>query len=367
MQIIGKQYSDINIDYDLEQISPLEDILFLDIETTGFSASTSNLYLIGCGYYQNGSFSCKQFFAEKPDEEEEILKEFIAFSEKYKLLIHFNGNNFDIPYIQEKCKKYNIESTLDTKPGIDIYRRISPYKSFMKVPNCKQKTLEQYIGISREDIYSGGDLINVYHEYVQLFNVDSLAKLLLHNENDIQGMIELTPILAFSDLFNKPIKVVKVNMDRYKDLYGNDKLELIMKCTLPSKLPTSITEISNGMFFQGDGNTALIKCPVYEGELKYFYANYKDYYYLPTEDQAMHKSVSKFVDKDHRVQANAQNCYTRVTSKFVKTFSLIASPFFKTDYQSKDLYIELTPERKKDRQFFSDYASHILRYMAGMI
>ena len=36
--------------YPLDRIGPLKDLLFFDIETTGFSGDTSQLYLIGCTY-----------------------------------------------------------------------------------------------------------------------------------------------------------------------------------------------------------------------------------------------------------------------------------------------------------------------------
>lgn len=37
--------------YPLDRIGPLKDLLFFDIETTGFSGDTSQLYLIGCTYH----------------------------------------------------------------------------------------------------------------------------------------------------------------------------------------------------------------------------------------------------------------------------------------------------------------------------
>ena len=40
--------------YDLTKIGPLEQLLFFDIETTGFSADTASLYLIGCVYFREG-------------------------------------------------------------------------------------------------------------------------------------------------------------------------------------------------------------------------------------------------------------------------------------------------------------------------
>ena len=42
----------------------------------------------------------------------------------------------------------------------------------------------------------------------------------------------------------------------------------------------------------------------------------------------------------------------------------MAEPFFKREYNSKDLFFELTDDIKKNRQLFSDYASHVLNSMA---
>ena len=47
---------DFAISYPLDKLAPLEQILFLDIETTGFTSRTSYLYMIGCAYYQAGKW-----------------------------------------------------------------------------------------------------------------------------------------------------------------------------------------------------------------------------------------------------------------------------------------------------------------------
>ena len=58
------------------------------------------------------------------------------------------------------------------------------------------------------------------------------------------------------------------------------------------------------------GSTARLRVRLFEGELRFFYdGSPKDYYYLPAEDIAVHKSIASAVDKEHRVQANASNCY----------------------------------------------------------
>ena len=47
MRIEKKKLENFTMEYPLEQIAPLDKILFIDIETTGFTAKNSSLYLIG--------------------------------------------------------------------------------------------------------------------------------------------------------------------------------------------------------------------------------------------------------------------------------------------------------------------------------
>ena len=130
-------------------------------------------------------------------------------------------------------------------------------------------------------------------------------------------------------------------------------------------MPRPITTNANGCFFKGEGTLCTIKVPIYEEELKYFYSNYHDYYYLPSEDVALHKSVAGFVDKAHRVPASAANCYTRKLASYLPQWDIVFEPFFKREYKSRELFFELTDEMKRDRQAFSKYASHILSVMAS--
>ena len=92
------------LNYPLDKIAPLDKILFLDIETTGFTAKSSSLYLIGTAYYEDGKWYVKQWFASNYDEEAQILSAFFSFAMKYTHIIHFNGNNFDLPYLLQNVR-----------------------------------------------------------------------------------------------------------------------------------------------------------------------------------------------------------------------------------------------------------------------
>lgn len=90
-----------------------------------------------------------------------------------------------------------------------------------------------------------------------------------------------------------------------------------------------------------DKDAVINSIPKYNGELKHFYKDYKDYYYLPAEDQAYHKSVAGFVDKSARVQATARTAYTKRAGTFVPVLGDIEIDpklIFQESYRSVPLY-----------------------------
>ena len=364
MRIIRQKLDLSNISYPVEQIAPLQNILFFDIETTGFTAKRSSIYLIGCAFFDGISFRLTQWFAENYQEEQKIIESFFNMTKNYSHIVHFNGNNFDIPFIKQKCERYALPYTFDHLTGIDLYRRIAPYKYFLKMPNCKQKSVEQLLGFQRKDTYDGGNLINVYHDYVNHPSDGAFHLLLLHNADDIRGLIQIFPVLAYYDMFNRPLRAKKVQANTYTDYFGTERQELLLKVSLPASLPAPIRFHANSCYFNGEGKYGVFRVPIYQEEMKYFYASYKDYYYFADEDMAVHKSVSAYANKEYRTQATAENCYTRKFSSYLPQWDNLVQPFFKRDYRSKEIFFELTDEIKTSRDTFSRYAEHILHMMA---
>lgn len=365
MRISEETLENFTITYPLDRLAPLERVLFLDIETTGFTAKSSYLYLIGCAYFLGGKWHTIQWMAQAYEQEVDVIRAFFDFARPYRYLIHFNGNNFDLPFITQKCAQLALPYNFEQFQGLDLYRRIAPYKFFLKLPNCKQKTLEQFLGVDRKDVFSGGELISIYHEYLKNPSEFSENALFLHNADDLKGMLETLDMLAYYDLFNQPVKARRVQANSYRDINGNRRRELLILFCPEIPLPRPVSANANNCFFRGEGAECSLKIPIFEEELKYFYSNYHDYYYLPTEDVALHKSVAGFVDKAYRLPASAANCYTRKVSSYLPQWDFLFTPFFKRDYQSRELFFELTDEMKKDRQAFSAYATHVLNMMAS--
>lgn len=55
----------------------------------------------------------------------------------------------------------------------------------------------------------------------------------------------------------------------------------------------------------------------------------KDYYYLPKEDRAIHRSIACYVDKAYRQKATAATCYIRQEGIFLPSFWHFTAPTFR--------------------------------------
>ena len=371
-----------------------KDILFIDIETTGLSPKNSDIYLIGAAYKAGENWNIIQFMAESQLEEERILSAFSDFVRGFKKLVHYNGDRFDIPFLQAKYEGYKLSDPLADMVSFDIYKAVKPYKTQLGLPDCKQKTIELYLGINREDKYDGGKLIAVYQEYVATGSQDNLKLLLLHNFEDVKGMLRLLPMLYYDAFFRQfqnmprisvrtdedidegnycsesegtlPARAVKVSANRYRDYNGVEKSEVFMKLRLPFELPSSLAGNLDGCYFKSEGDEATLRVPLFETELKYFYSNYKDYYYLPQEDMAIHKSLAEFVDKNFREKARPENCYTKKEGQYLIEWDLVFAPFFKRDYEDKSFFFDLNENMKKSRFAMSLYACHVMAHVLDL-
>jgi len=371
--MITRQFPvDLSLQYPFE--NELDKIAFFDIETTGFSADTTYLYLIGCVYYRASSFHLIQWFSEGIHEESLLITSFFEFLKNFEVLIHYNGTGFDIPYLLRKCITLKLDYSFDKILSIDLYKKISPYKKIFKLTNYKQKTIEAFLNIKREDICDGGDLIQVYQNYLgkkhyEMLRItrnpeesrvlpsqaeELLQQLLLHNMDDIKGLVSICSILFYIDMFEKPIHIIQAGVE-------GDQFTIRFETT--SSLPKRISFGNNFVYVTAHNTNASLSIHTYEGQLKYFYENYKDYYYLPAEDTAVHKSLANFVDKDYRRKAKPSNCYTKKQGIFVPQYETVITPCFKESYQDKISFLEIHTDFLLQEENLEQYVNHILQYL----
>lgn len=330
-----------------------EKIAFFDIETTGLSAKASSLYLIGVMYYDTSEsrWQMLQWFADNYQSEKAIIQTFLEFLENYDHLYHFNGCTFDIPYILHKCDRYairisphNTEVLKDSTNArsIDLLKHIRPLRRALLLEKCSQNAVEHWLGCRRTDTFDGGELIAVYSEYMQqkiLAPEKSQALeqvLLLHNHDDLEMMLEVCSVLSYEEYLmpSKTKNILTADCLSSADIQtGNDTLTIAFDTSIPvprrvslhAEYPQAENPEENDQAVPAfppaslvlDGQRCTLTVPLYRGFLKYFYPNPKDYYYLPNEDMAVHRSVAEFVEKEYRQKATAATCYTKKEGTFL--------------------------------------------------
>ena len=348
-------------DYPLERIAPLKELLFFDIETTGFSGDTSRLYLIGCTWFDGFGWKMIQWFADSAQAERELLDAFFSFMESFSVLIHFNGDRFDIPYLLKCCSRLGLPYNFDRIKSLDIYKIIRPFQKLLGLESMKQKSIEHFLGIRREDKYSGGELIPVYRDYLRTGDEHLYRLLILHNEDDLKGMPLILPILSYSDMLSSTFTLKESRLFSESDGF---RLWLAFENTFSVPIPLEYELAPVSLEIHDNILSGTIS--LFSGELKYFYPDYKDYYYLPLEDMAVHKSVGCYVEPSARKRATARTCYTKKEGLFLPLFGSIYEPSFREDYSSSLCYAEYQADFLDNPEQAADYARQLLQFAGSL-
>lgn len=308
-------------------------LLFFDIETTGFAAKDTTLYLIGALWYEEDHIRIIQWFNDDGDSENEILTAFNNFCKDFSHLVHFNGLGFDIPYLRQKADLLNVPLTADKElTQIDIYKEIRSYKKILALDNMKQVSIEGYLGIDRQDTYSGKELIHIYQKYAARPDNGLEQLLLLHNHDDLLGMPQISKILNYKAFFEKiEISSIETKIDENKCIFT-------FTYEKTADLPRRISLSHNGFYLNASGQKAVLFIPIICGTLKHYFKDYKNYYYLPKEDMAIHKSIALYVEPENRIKAAKDNCYIKKTEAFIPCLDKNFSEIFQTASSDKNIY-----------------------------
>lgn len=348
--------------YPLERIGPLQELLFFDIETTGFSGDYASLYLIGCTCYRDGGWNLIQWFADTRDSEEALLHAFFNFLKQFRILVHFNGDGFDLPFLIKRCRHFQLPYDFSAVTSVDIYKKIKPYRKLLGLESMKQKAIEQFLGVSRTDKYSGGQLIEIYYDYLKTGEKHSYDLLILHNEDDLKGMPMILPILNYPDFLEHPFVLERQTVREETDSFGTRRHVLELVCKSAYAVPVPFQTSNPPVDCSADGCLLTFSIDLFDGTLKHFYSNYKDYYYLIYEDTAVHKSIGEYVDKDARVKATAKTCYTKKAGCFLPQFEPVWEPVMRQEPKDKLCYAALSDVCLQDPDCFQRYLMQLLKH-----
>ncbi|TCO70215.1 ribonuclease H-like domain-containing protein [Marinisporobacter balticus] len=169
----------------LELLLNSSNFAIFDIETTGLSPRFNNVILIGLLYIKNNHIVIEQFFCNNRKEEIQLLTSFKEKIQQFDLLIDYNGNAFDIPFLNKRFLLNSIDYSIGSYKSIDLLKLIRKVQKNLSIANCKLKSIEQYLGIHRSDQISGKDSVLLYDQFEEQQSKHLKDIILLHNYDDL--------------------------------------------------------------------------------------------------------------------------------------------------------------------------------------
>ena len=231
------------------------DEIILDIETTGLDPVRDNLVLLGFIVFEGDKSYIIQYFAEDNFEEERLLKIYLKMTAD-KTIITYNGDKFDIPFLNIRLDKYDLEPIFpDTK---DIYKTISSHRKYFTFESMRLIDIEKHIGIFRNDP-SRYKVISKLTEDIK--KRDKPRPIMIHNENDLIATEKLANI---NDYFTRELST---NLDGYiinlKSVWiNNDIFQINLEST---KTLTESYFSSNNYELRTSSNTIEINIQILYG------------------------------------------------------------------------------------------------------
>jgi hypothetical protein len=171
--------------------APAGSIVYLDLETTGLRSTP--LFLVGLMYSEGDDLVLDQLFARDYTEEIAVLSFVSGMLQKRELLVTFNGNTFDVPFLVDRMTFHRLPVAIPRR-HLDL---LPVSRSMMKgrTPNHRLQTLERFVlGRKRTGDIPGSEIPGAYHEYVRTGDARRMAAVIHHNRLDLLSMMELITV-----------------------------------------------------------------------------------------------------------------------------------------------------------------------------
>ena len=164
---------------------PTENFKFMDIETLGLS--NTHIILLGIAEIRNNKIFSTQYFLKDYKDEPTILKEYFKHIGSDSVLVTFNGKKFDVPFIDNRSRRYRLE----THPDLVHYDLMYYARNIWgdTLPNCKLQTIESEIfNYHREDDVPGEYVPDFWRTYNEMGNIGPIIPIIKHNRIDIVNL-----------------------------------------------------------------------------------------------------------------------------------------------------------------------------------
>jgi uncharacterized protein YprB with RNaseH-like and TPR domain len=170
----------------------VDDLLFLDTETTGLGGAGTLAFMVGIAFFEVDTFVVRQYFLRDHGDEPALLLLLQEQLQEKGALVTFNGRSFDVPLLDSRFLLNRMVTDLVDHPHIDL---LHPARRLWRrrFQSCALSALEQNVlGLQRTQEDVPGWLIPaLYNDYLRNGDGRELLRVFYHNEMDMLSMATL--------------------------------------------------------------------------------------------------------------------------------------------------------------------------------
>lgn len=210
-----------------------------------------------------------QWTLEQEEDEYTMLEEFGRELASFSTLMGYNSTSFHIPYLEQKYRAYGLPSPFFNKEYLDLFHALKS--------TCRMLHLTMKLEEIREFLCLPSDC------------------------SEAETVLCSSALLAYRKVLSGDFTIVCTHpMDS----------EFMVTLRTDWPLPGPFRIHHDAYYLIGDKNEIRIKIKLFENRIRVYYTDVQNYWYLPREDTAVHKTMAAYIDKEHRIKADASNCYT---------------------------------------------------------
>lgn len=188
----------------------LDELLFLDTETTGLAGAGTLAFMVGVAFFEKGAeaqssaeasaFVVRQYFLRDHGDEPAMLHLLAELLAERPGLITFNGRSFDLPLLDNRYLMNRLDHLAGDLPGRPHLDLLPPSRRLWRarVGSCALKSLEENVlGLRRtaEDV-PGWLIPSLYLDYLRTGDARELLRVFYHNRMDMLSMVTLASQLV---------------------------------------------------------------------------------------------------------------------------------------------------------------------------
>ena len=167
-------------------------LLFLDLETTGLAGGAGTYaFLVGCGWFDGGTFRLRQFVLSDFAAERSLLESFAQLAGDADCVVTYNGKSFDLPLIETRFALQRMPTPFANLPHVDM---LHPARRMWRDEEveCRLTYLEQALcGHEREGDVPGFEIPSRYFHFLRTGDASALTGVLDHHRHDIVSLAVL--------------------------------------------------------------------------------------------------------------------------------------------------------------------------------